>query len=209
MGVNSLIMWAVIDPVMRAVITETWASSLAFYRWSNAWETRTSNSALRFIWDAGFGPCILILQWCWDATFELCVLVIVVTLRHRFQPSRLGAALVAMLPYVWSLDTAFWWLNPSDFWIVYKTPSKVFDILRLTGTDFKILWTLIEFMFFMIGLTIIWNALSLILSGMLSSWVHCKTLWSHQRWSWWVCRYAVQTSSVLWAGCCCLLLNQR
>ena len=39
MGVNSLITWAVIDPVMRAVITETqgssvvetWASGLAFY----------------------------------------------------------------------------------------------------------------------------------------------------------------------------------
>jgi len=28
-------------------------------------------------------------------------------LRRGFQPSRLGAALVAMLPYVWSLDPTF------------------------------------------------------------------------------------------------------
>ena len=108
-----------------------------------------------------------------------------------------------MLPCVWSLDSTFWWLDPSDFWTVYRSPSKVFDIPQLTGTDFEILWTLVEFILLMIGLTIIWDALSLILSGMWSSWVYCKTLWSYQRWSRWVSRYAVQTSSVLWAGCWC------
>jgi len=58
MGVNSLITWAVIDPVMRAVITETQALSLAFYCWGNVWETRTSSSALSFMWDAGFRLCV-------------------------------------------------------------------------------------------------------------------------------------------------------
>jgi len=45
MGVYFLITWAVIDRVMRPIITETqgssvvetWASSLAFSRWSNTW----------------------------------------------------------------------------------------------------------------------------------------------------------------------------
>jgi len=144
MGVNSLITWA----VMRAVIIETPTLSLTFCHWDNAWETRTSSSALSFMLDAGFGlcvwvlhgclrhkfqalrlghcsevetrVCVLVLQWCWDATFKLCVLVIVVTLRRRFQPSRLGAALVTMLPCVWSLDSTFWWLVLSDFWTVYN-----------------------------------------------------------------------------------------
>ena len=38
---------------------------------------------------------------------------------------------------------------------VYRTPSKVFDIPQLTGKDFEILWTLVEFITLMIGLTII------------------------------------------------------
>ena len=38
-------------------------------------------------------------------------------------------------------------LSSSNFWTAYKTPSKVFDIPQLTGTDFEILWTLAEFTF--------------------------------------------------------------
>jgi len=60
-----------------------------------------------------------------------------------------------------------------------QNPSKVFDIPRLTGRDFEIRWTLVEFMLFMIGQTIIWDILSSILSGMWSSWVYCKILWSN------------------------------
>jgi len=62
MGVNSLITWAVIDPVMRAVITETWALGLAFCHCGDAWETRASNSASSFTWDACFRLCVLVLQ---------------------------------------------------------------------------------------------------------------------------------------------------
>jgi len=62
MGVNSLIMWAVIDPVMRAVITEMQVLSLASCHWSDAWEMRASNSASSFTWDAGFGLHVLVLQ---------------------------------------------------------------------------------------------------------------------------------------------------
>jgi len=101
---------------------------------------------------------------------------------------------------------------PSDFWTVYRIPFKFFDISWLTGTDFEILWTLVEFILLRIRLTIIWNALSMILSGLWSSWVYCKTLWSRQTWSSWVSRYAVQTSSVLWAGCWCTVesgINNR
>ena len=39
MGVNFLITWAVIDPVMRAVITRTQALGLAFCHWMTL-ETR-------------------------------------------------------------------------------------------------------------------------------------------------------------------------
>jgi len=62
MGVNSLITWAIIDPVMRAVITETQVLSLASCHWSDAWGTRASNSASSFTWDAGFGLRVLVLQ---------------------------------------------------------------------------------------------------------------------------------------------------
>jgi len=48
MGVNSLITWAVIDPVIRAVITEMRALGLAFCYWGDAWETWASNSASSF-----------------------------------------------------------------------------------------------------------------------------------------------------------------
>jgi len=66
-----------------------------------AWmtETQVSSSAswpLHWSRDAIFDSRVLILQWCWDAAFMLCVLIIAVILRRGFQPSRLGAALVAM-----------------------------------------------------------------------------------------------------------------
>jgi len=64
------------------------------------------------------------------------------------------------------------------FWIAYRTPSKVFDTLQLTGTDFETLWTSVGFELPMIGLAIFRDALSLILSGLWSSWVYCWTAWS-------------------------------
>jgi len=75
MGVNSLITWAVIDLVMRAIIIETRALSLLFCHWGNAWETRTSSSTLSFIWGAGFGLCVWVLHGC---------------LRRKFQALRFG-----------------------------------------------------------------------------------------------------------------------
>jgi len=92
MGVNFLITWAIIDPVMRAVITETRVSSLASSYCNNA-ETRVSTLAS---WS---------LQCCWDASFNPRVLVLAVLQRREFQPSRLGGD---DQPCVWSSDSAFW-----------------------------------------------------------------------------------------------------
>ena len=158
MGVNSLITWAVIDPVLRAVITETQALSLAFCCWGNAWETRTSRSVLSFMWDTSFGLCVWVLHGCLRRKFQAMHLghwseaeTRVSTLaswyysgaetrlsssaswllRRWFQPLRIGAALVAMLPCVWSLDSAFWWLNPSDFWTVYTIINVNRSMFRL------------------------------------------------------------------------------
>ena len=80
-------------------------------------------------------------------------MVIVVILRRRFHSSLLGAALVAMI----SLASGVWTLISDDLSLVIfgqsTEPPKVFDIPRLAGTDFEILWTLAEFTLFMIGLT--------------------------------------------------------
>ena len=145
MGVNSLITWAVIDPVMRAVTTEMRDLSLAFCRWGNAWEIRTSNSALSFMWDAGFGLCVWVgclrrkfqslhFSHCSEAETRVSTLESWYyggaemrlsssasrLLRRGFQPSHLGPVLVAVPLCVWSLDSTFWWLYPSDFWTVYS-----------------------------------------------------------------------------------------
>jgi len=73
-------------------------------------------------------------------------------LRRGFGPSRLDAE-----TRVWPLASwpilalrlelgilLFNGLSFSDFQIAYRTPSKVSDIPRLTGTDFEILWTLAQ-----------------------------------------------------------------
>ena len=85
----------------------------------------------------------------------LRVLVIAVMFRRGFQPSHLGAALVAMI----SLASGVWILLFDDLSsVIFRQPTeppKVFDILWFTGTDFEILWTLVEFILLLIGLTII------------------------------------------------------
>ena len=48
-----------------------------------------------------------------------------------------------------------WTLLSDDLTLVIFRQSIVFDIPWLTGTDFEILWTLVEFILLMIGLTII------------------------------------------------------
>ena len=68
--------------------------------------------------------------------------------------SCLGTALVAMI----SLASRVWTLLSDDLSSVIfgqstKLPSKF--LIFLTGTDFEILWTLVEFILLMIGLTII------------------------------------------------------
>ena len=111
---------------MRAVITETRALGLAFCHWDDAWEIRASNSASNFTWDAGFRLCILVLQYCWDATFMLRILVIVVMLRRGFQPSRLGAALVAMI----SLASRVWILLFDDLSaVIFRQPTPVYQVI--------------------------------------------------------------------------------
>ena len=65
---------------------------------------------------------------------------IAVKQKREFRPSRLRAVLVTMI----SLASGVWTLLSDDlssviFWTVYRTPSKVFDIPRLTGTNFEIL----------------------------------------------------------------------
>ena len=77
-------------------------------------------------------------------------------LRRGLHALRLGIIRMAII----SRASGVWTLLSDDlssviFWTVYRTPSKVFDIPRLTGTDFEILWTLIEFILLMTGLTII------------------------------------------------------
>jgi len=63
MGVNSLITWAVIDPVMRAVISETQSFSVVGTRASSlAFWMPTPNHArrgLQTLPDAGLMLCIL------------------------------------------------------------------------------------------------------------------------------------------------------
>ena len=76
MGVNSLIMWAVIDPIMWAVITETQSfstvgtqtSSLTFWMLT----LDLARCGLRTLPNAGLMLCILKLQWCRDTGFEPC-----------------------------------------------------------------------------------------------------------------------------------------
>jgi len=74
MGLTPLIAWAVIDPVMRKVITETQGFS--------AIETRVLNLAFWHYIDG------------WDAGFKLCVLTIAVVLRRGLRVSRFGNAVM-------------------------------------------------------------------------------------------------------------------
>jgi len=97
------------------------ALGLAFFHWGDTWETRASNSASSFTWDANFGLCVLVLQWCWDAAFMLRVLVIAVILRHGFQSSHLDAMLVAMI----SLASGFWTLLFDDLSsVIFRQPTE-------------------------------------------------------------------------------------
>ena len=106
-------MWAVIDPVTKAVITETqgfsvvkmWASSFAFWMLTlnlarrGLWTLPDAGfrlCVLRLQWcrDTGFEPRVLALQWCQDAGFELRVLVITMQLGRGLRPLRLGTVLM-------------------------------------------------------------------------------------------------------------------
>jgi len=93
-GLTPLITWAVLDPVMKVVITEmqgssplemrVWALRLAvevtldvsfeLHVWNVGFKLRAW--ALKWYWDADLEPCVLTLQWCWDADFEPCVLAL-------------------------------------------------------------------------------------------------------------------------------------
>ena len=155
MGVNSLITWAVIDPVMRTVITETQgssviktrASSLAFIRWSNTWashlvEMWASSSAWSFIWDAGFGPFVLVIvvkqirrfrplrlgtAVMLRCGFQTLRLEIAVMLRHDFQALRFSTALEAMI----SLPPGVWTLLSDNFPLVIFGQSTIILLLVL------------------------------------------------------------------------------
>ena len=94
MGVNSLISWAIIDPVMRTVITKTRALGLAFYHWGDAWDTWASTSASSFTWDAGLGLWSRYCKDGWDASFKLCILAIALKQRRDFRLSCLSAAVM-------------------------------------------------------------------------------------------------------------------
>ena len=106
------------------------------------------------------------LLWCWDA--ELAEV-------HLWQRTR-GPRLATSASDIgtWGLRLAtsglrlerdlrvwevrVWGFVCSNFLIAYRTPSKVFDIPRLTGTDFKILWTLIGSRLPVIELAFFWEA---------------------------------------------------
>jgi len=132
MGVNSLISWTVIDPVMRVVITETWALSLAFCRWLRTlldasfelYQTRTSDSVS---WDCtdvstrASGSRILVITEQLGRTFQPSRLGIVLMLRRRLHALCLGIIRVAIIsPASGVLNSVFWWLILSDFWTVYN-----------------------------------------------------------------------------------------
>ena len=157
MGVNSFIMWAVIDPVMRAVITETLGSSIvetrdlsrAFSHWSNAWASHlvkiwASSSEfwpLQWSRDVSFDPCVLILQWSWGVAFKLCALAIAVMLRRRPRPLRLE-----LREWLWltlRLEYRLYFLMTCPQWFLdsLQNPSKVFETPWLTEMGFGILWT--------------------------------------------------------------------
>ena len=78
-------------------------------------------------------------------------------------------------PSRWS-EVHIRWLVLGDFWTAYRISSKVFGTPRLTGTDLKISWISFEFGLPMIGLAIFWDALSLIMFALWSSWVYCWLL---------------------------------
>ena len=100
MGVNSLITWAVIDPIMRAVITETQVLTLTFCLWSNA-ETQVRPSRLdaAVMVRRGFRPLRLGVAVMLRRNFQAlrlghCVLAIVVKQRRGFQPLHLGTVMM-------------------------------------------------------------------------------------------------------------------
>ena len=67
MGLTPLITWAVLDPVMRAVITETQGSSpVGTWVWA-------LHLAVEVTLDTGLKLCIWVPRWCWNASFKLCV----------------------------------------------------------------------------------------------------------------------------------------
>ena len=169
MGVNSLITWAVIDPVMMAVITEmqgssvveTRASSLAFSRWSNAWvshlvEMWASSSASSFMWDTGFGPAswslrwsreagfdphVLVLQRCWDAAFKLYVLV-----RQWCWDADFDPYILVLRQWLWltlRLEFGLYFLMTCPQWFLdsLKNPLQNF---RYSAVDWDGFWNILD-----------------------------------------------------------------
>ena len=142
MGLTPLITWAVLDPVMKVVITEMQGSSPVKMRvWAlrlavkvtldvgfelHVWDVgfKLCAWALKWYWDAGFELCILALQWCWDAGFEPCVLALhewlwlTSYLKHEF--------CYLMTYFQWFLDSL-------------QNPLKSFG--NSTEAGFETLWT--------------------------------------------------------------------
>ena len=92
MGVNSLITWAVIDLIIRAVIIETRASIEVMLEKRELQILRQSSRETRALYSASW--------YCNNAEMRvstLASLVLAVMSRRGFQPSRLGATLMAMI----------------------------------------------------------------------------------------------------------------
>ena len=137
MGVNSLITWAVIDPVMRAVITETQSLSVVRTRASSlTFQMPTPNHAgcgFRTLPDTGFRLCVLRLQWCRDAGFDPRVLVLYWCKDTGFE-SRLGYYSAAR---TWASTLASWYCT-----IVEAQASSFLSWHYTSGYDWPHVWCL-------------------------------------------------------------------
>jgi len=172
MGLTLLIMRAVIDPVMRAVITQMQGFSAVKMQASSAfWHYNVVGCQLRTLPDAGFKLCVLVLQWHWDAGFKLCVLAIETRASSSaswplhewlWLALRLKYRLYFLMTYPqWFLDSL---QNPLQS---FQNSAVDWDGFQNT-LDFSSSSNALK-----TGLAILWDFLRLILSGFWSSWVYC------------------------------------
>ena len=106
MGVNFLIIWAAIDPITRAVITET----------------RVSRLGVAVMLRRGFRPLRLGVAVVLRRGFRPSRLGAAVTLRRGFRPSRLSAALIAMI----SPASGVWTLLFDDLsLVIFRQPTEL------------------------------------------------------------------------------------